>query len=175
MGLSPFPRQSIHLFICWFIYFPSAGWWKRSFVWSLPGSGTRRMSHKSGRRTEEQSAARSGAGHSHGLHARVWKVGDQTEGRTKCWWLRLFALVLGHGRMIIELFRHPQKKKKRKTCLAASLKQSNLFIWQFLICCFSDYSAHQALLNPRVSRKINVHNASCFCNDLALWKRSLWI
>lgn len=173
MGLSPFPRQSIHLFICWFIYFPRLDGGSDLLSEACRGSGTQRMLHKSGRRTEEQSTARSGAGHSHGLHARVWKVGDQTEGRTKCWRLRLFALVLGHGRMIIELFRHPTPPKK--TCLAASLKQSNLFIWQFLICCFSDYSAHHALLNPQVSRKINVHNASCFCNDLALWKRSLWI
>lgn len=94
-----------HSFFYLLIYLPSsAGWWKWSFVWSL-----QRMSHKSGRRAEEQSAARSGAGHSHGLHARVWKVGDQTEGRTKCWQLSLFALVLGRGRMIIELFL-PKKK-----------------------------------------------------------------
>lgn len=102
-------RAFIYLFVDLFTFL---GWMVEA-IFCLKLAGETALSEcrtKVDAGTEEQSAARSGAGHSHGLHARVWKVGDQTEGRTKCWRLRLFALVLGHGRMIIELFRHPKKK-----------------------------------------------------------------
>lgn len=40
-----------------------------------------------GRRSNQPADLR--GGHSHGLHAPVWEVGDQTEGITKCWRLRV--------------------------------------------------------------------------------------
>lgn len=48
---------------------------------------------------------------------------------------------------------------------SSSLKQSNLFIWWFLICCFSASFHCTRLFSVPGCRKINVQNTSCFCND----------
>lgn len=69
-----------------------------------------------------------GAECSRGLPAYVWEVGDQTEGRRKRQRLRVCLHKEDDYRALLS----------KKCCLAASLKPSNLFIWWFLICCFSD-------------------------------------
>lgn len=137
-----------HLF---FFFFCSDGSCKSSFVWSLQEdhcsvAGCCCRTYGVGgwvglQRGREGWYLR--AQNADGLHVHVWQMGDETRGQD-------LVLVCEFVCSLIEMqsvdYRSSSHKKKNKKntltpkgldTQSSSLKQSNLFIWWFLICCFS--------------------------------------
>lgn len=116
-----------------------------------------------------------------GLHEHVSQMGDEGEGRTQYLCVSLFALWLRCSRWIRELFSQKNTlTPKGLNTQSGSLKPSNLFIWWFLICCFSaSFHCAGALLNPSGLQKdqcwehILPQQWLGACSQR--WKRSLWI
>lgn len=145
-----------HLF---FFFFCSDGSCKSSFVWSLQedhcsvaGCCCRKYGWWGGDCKEEEKGGIWERKMQMDYMCMSGKWAMRQEGRTWCSCASLFALWLRCSRWITEA---PLTKKKQKNTLtpkgldtqSSSLKQSNLFIWWFLICCFSASFHHVGLFS----------------------------
>lgn len=168
IALSRFPRRSIHLFICSFIYFPRVDIGSHPLSEACRKSNAQRLSAESGRGVEDQSMVGSGRGTFAWITpARLGSGGAHTEGRRKRWHLRVCLQKGGWlESSCLPNMLTLSSLTWTESCLHLTISDV-LFFWFITL--------RQAPLKPRVCRKINVHNASCFCNDLAPRKRSLWI